>query len=402
MVHNQLPVLRLLKWSPQLRRQFFASGHSRLPRPEYPALDLSDARAQLTEARALCQGDDVVDAFLRRTADALETTVAMLQSVGTPEFSRHSQTLYGSPGEVFPGTHRTPLELARRVIKSTEAVAAALPPPPEPTLTAEQVAAQIQADIAVHFGDKAPAVEVVDVLGARASAAPKRIRLRRGAKFSDLDVRQLVQHEALVHVATALNGRRQRRMPILAANHAATTKTQEGLAVFAELVAGTLDPHRLLRIAHRVVAIDMALGGADFRDVYRYFLPHSIDRVEAYQSTARVFRGGVVTGGAPFVKDMVYLDGLCRVHVFVRAAIDTARVDCLRLLFAGKFALTDMPAIVELQRRQLCRDAQFVPPWVSDPRRLVAYFAATDIIGRAATAGLRKHYKAQLRALRRA
>ena len=393
-------MLQLLKWNPQLRREFFASGGNRLPKPEYPQIDAADLRAQLAAARQLCPGDDVVDAFLRRTADALETTVAMLQSLGTPAFSTHSQALYGSPTTLFPGTHRTPLELAKRVIASTEAVAEALPDPPEPTLTAEQVAVLIRADIASHFGDKAPSVEVVDVLGARASASPKRIRLRKGAMFSDLDVRQLVQHEALVHVATALNGRRQRRMPILAANHAATTKTQEGLAVFAELVAGTLDPRRLLRIAHRVVAIDMALRGADFREVYRYFVPHSLDRIEAYQSTARIFRGGVIGGGAPFVKDMVYLDGLCRVHVFIRAAVDTARVDCMRLLFAGKFALVDMPAVVELQRRELCHDAEFVPPWVSDPRRLVAYFAATDIIGRAATAGLRKHYKAQLRTLR--
>ncbi|MFK7987434.1 MAG: tyrosine/phenylalanine carboxypeptidase domain-containing protein [Sandaracinaceae bacterium] len=41
-------------------------------------------------------------------------------------------------------------------------------------------------------------------LAARASASPKLIRLQRGARFSDLDVRQLTQHEAFVHVARSI------------------------------------------------------------------------------------------------------------------------------------------------------------------------------------------------------
>jgi hypothetical protein len=104
----------------------------------------------------------------------------------------------------------------------------------------------------------------------------------------------------------------------------------------------------------------------------------------------------VIEGGAPFTKDTVYLDGLCRVHVFIRAAIDTGRIDCLRMLFAGKLDLSDIPAVLELLQQKLCKEPRFVPPWVSDPRRLVAYFAVTDVIGRASTAGLREHYVEQL------
>jgi uncharacterized protein (TIGR02421 family) len=218
--------------------------------------------------------------------------------------------------------------------------------------------------------------------------------------FSDLDIRQLIQHEAFVHVATSINGRRQRKMPLLAANHPGTTRTQEGLAVFAELISGALDPTRFLRLAHRVIAIQMALDGADFLEVYAYFLEHSHNRIEAFESTARVFRGGLVAGGSPFTKDMVYLDGLCRVHVFIRAAIDTGRVDCLRLLFTGKLDLGDVDAILELERLGLTRGPRFVPPWVRDPRRLVAYFAVTDVIGHAAFGGLRRHYVEHMGTLR--
>ncbi|MCA9710031.1 MAG: DUF1704 domain-containing protein [Myxococcales bacterium] len=282
--------------------------------------------------------------------------------------------------------------MARRLIHNARRLSGRLPLPLAPTLSAAVVAAEIAAAVQAQFGARAPEVEVVPALVARATATPSKIRLRQGARFTDLDVRQLIHHEAFVHVGTALNGRLQKALPILAQGHAGTTRTQEGLAVFAELLSGALDPRRLLRISHRVVAVQMALEGADFLEVYRYFLEHSPHELEAFESTARIFRGGPVEGGAPFTKDMVYLDGLVRVHVFIRAAIDTGRVDCLELLFTGKLDLRDIPAMAELRRRGLCRRPRYVPPWVSDPRRLLAYFALTDVIGRASAAGLRKHY----------
>ncbi|MEM9455463.1 MAG: flavohemoglobin expression-modulating QEGLA motif protein [Myxococcota bacterium] len=391
-VHKRLRILKVIAWPREVRERFFARGQDALPRVEYRRYDPTTELECCARACELAPHDPVVGPWLRRQAQALRLSARMLGAMGTPKFSRHSQALYGRPSEPFPHTERTPLELARRLVQTMQRLSGSVPEPPAPNLSAQAVAAEITAAVRGHFGSQAPRVEVVPTLAARASAAPSKIRLRRGVRFSDLDVRQLIQHEAFVHVATALNGRRQIKVPILAQGHAGTTRTQEGLAVFAELVSGALDPRRLLRLAHRVIAVQMALDGADFLEVYHYYLDHSPNEIEAFESTARIFRGGVVKGGAPFTKDMVYLDGLCRVHVFVRAAVDTGRVDCLELLFMGKLDLQDVPALVELRRQGMCRAPRFVPPWVSDPRRLVAYFALTDVIGRASTAGLRKHY----------
>lgn len=396
--HKRLQVLKLIAWPREARERFFAAGQPSLPRVEYRGYDPSVDLEACARATALAPNDRIVGPWLRRQARALRLTARMVGAMGTPRLSHFSQQLYGRPTDPFPHTERTPLELARRLISTISRLSGRLPEPPPPTLTAAAIAVPITEAVVAHFGVKAPKVAVVPTLAARASASPSQIRLRQDALFSDLDVRQLVSHEAHVHVGTSLNGRRQKKLPILAQGHPGTTRTQEGLAVFAELVSGALDPRRLLRISHRVVAVQMALDGADFLDVYRYYQPHSTNDVEAYESTARIFRGGTVTGGAPFTKDMVYLDGLCRVHVFMRAAIDTGRVDCLQLLFTGKLDLRDIPAIRELRRRKLCVAPKFLPPWVTDPRRMVAYFAATDIIGRASTAGLRKHYAQQLRA----
>ena len=52
-------------------------------------------------------------------------------------------------------------------------------------------------------------------------------------------------------------------MKILGSNYGAITKTQEGLAVFSEFIAGSIDVDRMRRISDRVKAIQMAIDGAD-------------------------------------------------------------------------------------------------------------------------------------------
>lgn len=395
--HRKLPVLRTIAWPSEVRQRFFQDGERELPRVSYPEFDPAPALEDIKEATRLVKSDrDDAGDWMRRSADALRNSAYMLGAMGSWDFSSYAEKLYGTPKHLFPQTNHTPLEQARRLIRTWKRVARRLPPAPEPDLTAVEAAEQIGAAVRKHFKEHAPRVEVVRNLAARASAAPSRIKLRQDAHFSDLDVRQLAQHEAFVHVATSLNGRRQRKMPLLGLNHAGTTRTQEGLAVFAELISGALDPRRFLRLAHRVVAIDMALDGGDFLQVYAYFKEHSQNHIEAYESTARIFRGGNGRGGNAFTKDMVYLDGLSRVHVFIRAVVDTGRVDVLNMLFAGKLDLQDVPALLAVRREGLCLRPKFVPPWVMDPRRLVAYFAVTDVIGHAATGGLRRHYVEQL------
>ncbi|MFY9974739.1 MAG: tyrosine/phenylalanine carboxypeptidase domain-containing protein, partial [Chromatiaceae bacterium] len=63
---------------------------------------------------------------------------------------------------------------------------------------------------------------------------------------------------------------------------------------------------RLRRLADRVIAIQMAIDGADFLEVYDFFMERTGDADQAFESARRVFRGGVLTGGAPFTKDVVY------------------------------------------------------------------------------------------------
>ena len=79
----------------------------------------------------------------------------------------------------------------------------------------------------------------------------QKVRLRRGAGFTNKDVDQLINHEAFIHVATTLNGRQQTNVKILGAKTGSITKTQEGLAVFSEFITGCIDVNRMYRISDR-------------------------------------------------------------------------------------------------------------------------------------------------------
>ena len=136
-----------------------------------------------------------------------------------------------------------------------------------------------------HFGDGAPEILVVDELSANAVASTSRIKIRRDAQFTAKDAAQLLNHEAFIHVATGMNGREQTDIPILAIGHPGTTRTQEGLAVYSEYVSGTLDLDRLRRLADRILAVQMVIDGADFIEVYRWFLDRSATPEQAFEST---------------------------------------------------------------------------------------------------------------------
>ncbi|MDH5630370.1 MAG: flavohemoglobin expression-modulating QEGLA motif protein, partial [Gammaproteobacteria bacterium] len=310
----------------------------------------------------------------------------------------YSKELYGEPKTPLIDKKSTPLKLADQFNKILESVSHVdLGAPPEACILAETVAFEMEKAVKDMFADKAPPVFVVDELSANALAGATRIRIRRGACFSDRDVEQLIQHEAFIHVATALNGLDQPILKMLSVSTPDNTKTQEGLAVFAELITGCIDLDRMRRLADRVVAIQMAIDGADFIEVFRYFCERVGSEEQAFENARRVFRGGMVEGGAPFTKDVVYLDGLLRVHNFLRALVSVGRPDCLRLLFCGKLDLDDIPILGWMVNTGMCKPATYLPPWASDLRFLLSYLAYSSFLNTISFADEKEHYATLLK-----
>ena len=76
---------------------------------------------------------------------------------------------------------------------------------------------------------------------------------------------------------------------------------------------------RLRRLSDRVFAIQMAIDGADFLQVYGYFLERTGNPDQSFENARRVFGGGMITDGAHFTKDDVCLFGLLQVSSAIRA-----------------------------------------------------------------------------------
>jgi uncharacterized protein (TIGR02421 family) len=376
-------ILRAIDWAPEVKESFLAGGSRELPRVTYPPFDPTPSIELVREARRQIVPFTTIDMWLERHAQSIELGARMLAAVGTPSFFEFGRQLYGEPTAPLRYVPITPLELAKSVLETISQLdQIEISTAPPAYHSAETVAVDLERAVRAHFGDQAPAIELVDRLSANALATSRAIKVRRSARFTDRDFTQLLHHEAFIHVATSLNGKAQTDLPLLAAGHPGTTRTQEGLAVFAEVISGSIELDRLRRLADRVLAIQMAIEGADFLEVNGFFLERTGDPDQAFESTRRVFRGGVVTGGAPFCKDLVYLLGLLQVNNIIRAAFAAGRADCLSLLFCGKLDTFDIPALCELYAMGLCRAPRFLPPWISDPRYLLAILTFSVFINR--------------------
>ncbi len=386
---RSIRVLRSIDWPPEVKAEFFAKGAKELPQVSYRPTDPTPAVEAVREARRSIVTVTMIDHWLDRHADTLERSARMLAAVGTNAFFEYGRQIYGEPTAPHRVLPLTSLQLAQHVSDTIDQLARIeMDIAPPEYHDAPTVARMIEQAVAAHFGEAAPKVELVDKLSANALATAKSIRIRRDARFTDRDASQLLHHEAYIHCATSLNGRAQTDLPILAAGHPGTTRTQEGLAVFAEIISGSIELDRMRRLADRVFAIQMAIEGADFLDVYRYFLERTASPDQAFENARRVFRGGVISGGAPFTKDVVYLFGLLQVSLAIRGAFAAGRSDVLRLLFCGKLDALDIPALCEVYAMGLLRAPLYLPPWISDPRYLLASFTYSTFMSQVDTGRL--------------
>lgn len=387
-----LRILSAVAWDDSVRRDFLKTR--KLPKPDYAPIYIDDSLSLIRDARTLISGDHVIHHWLSRTAQDLEMTAYMIRARGTPEFFEHSVALYKQPTRLMLDGTTKVIDMARHIDETLDGldihklVIAGY----ETRLSAAEFANKLRPHLTHHFGESAPRVELADSLSAKAVAGSRRIRVRGSATFTSRDIDQLLQHEALIHVATALNGRAQGHFPILGRAHAGTTETQEGLAVFAEIISGAMDPVRFRRLADRVIAIQQAIDGADFHEVFEFYLDRTGDLNEAFENTRRIFRGGVISGGAPFTKDMVYLNGLLRVHNFMRSVVKLGRADLIHLLFAGKMDIEDLPALAQMASADQLTSPSFMPPWAKDLRFLVSYMAYSSFLNQVKLPGFQAYY----------
>ncbi len=350
------------------------AGNPKLPVVTYPTGLHEKQALALHKLMKQCDRSHPVGNYIYLTAASYALAAKMLDNVGTPAFTELSGELYGRPIDAINPGGLTHLDAADHFIDMTyEFTAASAVPPTTFRLTAEQVATSLFEQLEPFFQRHKIRIEVDPSLASRATAGAQRIRIRDDTHFSTMDLAQLTHHEGFVHMLTALNGRSQPSLPSMGLGAPRTTGTQEGLATFAELITSAIDLNRLRRIALRTRAVQMGMDGADFLQVFRYFLEAGQDEREGFQSTARIFRGGDPRGGIVFTKDIVYLQGLISVHTFLRKAVQSNKFQYAEHLFAGRLTLGDVIALEPFVENGFIAPAFYEPPWLENRSCLAAY-----------------------------
>lgn len=373
-----LHVLGKIAWPGELCDVFlegWRAGEPKLPTP--PAVEVRlDEEAEVLEELARPAADHPGATFVARTAASYLSAVRMLQAAGTPDFTKRSIELYGQPQDPSYGGGASNLVAAERFLDmSQDLLQSSFISDAELCHTPEHVRRVLEERCAALFGGPKVAVQLDPKLTSKAAAGAERIRLRSATCFTPADVEQLWFHEAGVHAVTALNGRAQPSLTCLSLGAPRTTATQEGLATFAELITGSIDLARLRRLALRVKAIDLALEGADFIEVFRFFLEAGQTERESYYSTARVFRGGDPRGGIAFTKDGVYLKGLLAVYSFLHDALAKNEVERTHYLFVGRLTCEDAVSLTPLIEEGTVALPRYEPEWLQNRGCLAAHLA---------------------------
>ena len=382
---RRIRVLDAIGWPVELETEFLDAWRAGKPALPDPPVRRQQFRAEIDAFQTLMRGIDrghPIGSWLWKTAWSYCVAAQMLEHIGTPEFTRCSTLLYGRPDTKYRAQDLTAADAAASMIRTTDILVDSRMLPPIPCeLTASEFAERIRAQIDPFFTDDKVEVVLDPQLASKAAAGSKQIKLRENAMFSELDVNQLVQHEAFIHTATLLNGKHQPYLRTLGVGSPRTTRTQEGLATFSEIITGAIDLNRLRRVALRVLRVNEALDGADFIDVFRAFLDAGQTDVESYRSAARVFRGGDVRGKICFTKDGAYLEGVIMVYLFVCRALHEGRGEVLRMLFCGRVTASDVVTLSPFRDTGLIAPPRYVPPWARAPERVLAtmaFSAATE------------------------
>jgi uncharacterized protein (TIGR02421 family) len=390
-------LLEDIGWPRETEERFFAADARRLPEPPEVRVDrdaLEDEIREMRRVTATIKGEDPVPVWLRAVLQGAVDRNRLLLAAGSRAFGEVSREVYGSASSTFFGLSVRNCDLAEHLLDRLKIHGwDAVKDREEDPLPAEDFAEELRRRIAKHR----PAISVDVVLdpqtAAKAIAGMSRVRIRSDATFLPWEADGLFCHEIETHVFTAQNGAAQPHAPFLRSGGPRTTATQEGLAVFAEFYNRALAIPRLERLAIRVKLVHMAEEGASFLDLYRFLLDRGQAPRDAYLDAARVCRGGLPAGGAPFSKDASYLAGLVHVFAFLAVFVRGGFRDEVELLVAGRIALDDILALVHLQAMGLIERPRHRPRWLRRWNTLLPYFSFSSFIDEIQMRRVASHYE---------
>ena len=403
-------ILDAVKWDSSLEHELKKGRFKVMPKIDsdyYNKTPLGyDTNAKLEELEDLAKDieaslgkDDHLGVLLKGIAEQYRDVVHMLLHRGTQDFHKYSKKLYGSPKDKFydeSSTIRELGELMYSILTGLDDKKLGREYPE--TLSAEETVDILNQRFKNYFPDNAVEARLSDGILADAAAGGDVVKIREGSTFSTRDVDILEVHEGWVHAGTTLNGNLQRVAKWLSKGPPRCSATQEGLAVIMEIFTFRSYPTRARHITDRILAIDKAEDGANILDVIEFFRTEGYTEDESISNAKRVFRGGVITGGAPFTKDISYCRGFVENYNFMRAAIRGGRPELIPFLFAGKLHVDDIPLLYQKHKEGLVDAPKHLPPQFQDLNGIAVWMSFSSFLNQVDLKRIQEHYNKLFRA----
>lgn len=347
---------------------FQQGGFSAVPDFVYrePTVDVEALRRRASGVRLDGVEDAALVALLSDKLAEIDGQLAMLAARNTPSFLAGSVRAFGSPDAAL-------LETATALAEGVAPKSAAS----GTKLTPEEFAAAAREQLRLYRQQVPDLPARVEVRDDVAGLIVSRGHLLVGSRmtFNPARVEAQLAHEVGTHIVTYYNGAAQ-PLALMRIGLAGFAELQEGLAVLSEYLVGGFDVGRLRLLALRVIAAHALVESATFLECFQRLRAFQAEPREAYNVTARIYRGGGLT------KDAVYLRGLVRLLEHLHRAPEAASpLERVRELSVGKLSFEHLPQVDELRMRGILRPPVLTPLYLEQTQVAARLTALRDGIG---------------------
>jgi len=341
------------------RKRFYSKHYNYNPKFTYRYLDINPSlyREKLYRLPVDKISDISIQNLYRDVINSWSTKIDLLASVGTEKFLYNSLLYYGEPNEEdIKAAH---FLLFAKEFETIE----------KPSIASGKVKEQFVKAVK-QYGISCRVEETNKIIAsAMVNNARKTILINSSKLFNSTQINALIHHELGVHMATTANSELQ-KLKVFKLGLPGNTYTHEGLAVLSEYMSGNLNLPRLKTLALRVLAVRMLVKNYDFSRTFKILRgDFNIGREEAFQITARAYRGG------GFTKDFLYLRGF-------RDALRLFEKQNLNCLFVGKTSFDYINVINEMIERKMANQPNFLPMFLQtnskyQPNQILDYLINT-------------------------
>lgn len=397
-------ILDAIKWNTPVEQELKKSRFREMPKigPEYyeqiplgfdPQKKTEELNEILKDIETTLGGEDALGKLLATiTREYIDVTQLLLHR-GTPRFWEYSRKLYGSPKDCFYDDKNSISDLGHllyRILSGIDDRHLGGSYPED--IEAEDVVNTLNERFRAYFEGVEVHARISDGIVADASAGGDVVKIKQGSRFSSRDVDILEVHEGWVHVGTTQNGNQQHVAKWLSKGPPRCASTQEGLAVIMEIFTFRTYPKRARHINDRILGIEKAEDGANLLELIEFYRTEGYAEDDCIANAKRVFRGGVVGGGAPFTKDIAYCRGFVENYNFMRAAIRAGRPYLLPFLFVGKIHVDDIPLLYQKHKEGVVDGPLFLPPQFRDLNGVAVWMSFSSFFNLVDLRRIQEHY----------